>query len=131
MLVIGKPAEFGSDNSPVRGQCQPHTKGWRLRLFHRGQEEVIHTDTYYNCRRIQQECANLPPEAVAARAREIAAGLAADIQDTTLFTGETLDETQKVPGPVKSPGRPAESTEVLPREEMDRLARKRAPGRGE
>ena len=136
MLVIGKPAEFGTDNLPVRGQCQPHTKGWRLRLFHRGQEDLLHTDTYYVCAQIQRSCAGLSTAETQAKARAMAAEFASSLNvqatqkmspgrgdgDSSLLDTVDLQETGGGEGE-KPPG-----TTRIPREEMEREARKRRKG---
>ncbi|MBN2713760.1 MAG: hypothetical protein JXR97_15180 [Planctomycetes bacterium] len=64
ILVIGKPAEFGENSFPVRGQCQPHTRGWNLRYIEGGKEEVLHTDGYYACRQIQKKCQGMGLEEI-------------------------------------------------------------------
>jgi len=123
MLTIGKPAEFGPDNLPVRGQCQPHTRGWRLRLVEHGREELLHTDTLYACAQIQRACAGLTDlEAIRARV----AGLARELSDNV-----NLQETQRIPGGegetvAQKRELPAvDATALIPKAEMEQEARKR------
>jgi hypothetical protein len=82
MFTIGKPAEFGSNNLPVRGQCQPHTKGWRLRYFTHGAETLLHVDTYYACREMQKACIGLTLDAARAKVREMSQSISADLMET-------------------------------------------------
>ncbi len=142
MLTIGKPAEFGSNGYPIRGQCQPHTKGWRLRLVYRGQEEVLHTDSYYACRQVQKECAGHSDDEVRSMVKDIVDQMSADLEETQRMTqastGQDPDATP-VDLPVM-PGKGAEqpmgesdSTRVIGHEEMEEELRKRkqkpgAPG---
>ena len=68
MLLIGKPAEFDDNGYPVRGQCAPHTKGWRLRLRRKGQaDEILAEDSYYVCRQLQLECIGLDESGLRAK----------------------------------------------------------------
>ena len=135
MLVIGKPAEFGPDALPVRGQCQPHTKGWRLRFFHRGTEEFLHQDTFYVCAQIQRSCAGLSPEEARTKARAMATEFAnsLNVQETQKMAAssgasdsanmDTVDLRDD-----ESEARPGSGTTKIPREEMEREARKRRKG---
>ncbi len=131
MLVIGKPAEFSPDNIPVRGQCQPHTKGWRLRLVHRGQEEILHEDSYYACRQVQLACQGLPEDEIRQKAREIAAQITDDLQETQrINTGEAKDEEGLSPppdAPVAGSGRTPDTraTEVIPKNSMEKMPKRR------
>lgn len=132
MLVIGKPAEFSPDNMPVRGQCQPHTKGWRLRLVHRGQEEILHEDNYYACRQVQLACQGLPEDEIRQKVREVAAQIPDDLQETQrINTGEAEDEEGLPPPPPDAPGDSSgrtpdtRATEVIPQDDMEQMIKKR------
>jgi hypothetical protein len=133
MLTISKPAEFSDNNLPLRGQCQPHTHGWRLRLVHGGKAEVLYQDTYYACREIQEKCEELSAdEDIRAKVRELAECRAklAEMQETQRVTvsAETPTDTNLSPTVLDMPspfGSKSEATEVIPREEMERQISKR------
>lgn len=93
MLVVGKPAEFGPNDFPIRGQCQPHTRNWRLRLVSRGKEELLHVNTYYICRELQDSCGNLSREEIQVKINEVVERM-----------GNNMEETQRLPvGEAASP----------------------------
>jgi len=56
MLTIGKRTMFDSSGHAARGQCLPHTPGWRLRWFKEGVETVIREGTLPECRRAMAVC---------------------------------------------------------------------------
>jgi len=127
MYVIGKPAEFGSNNLPLRGQCQPHTKGWRLRHFSRGQETLLYEDNYYTCREIQKACAGLSLEEARAKGESVAKSIAVDMQETQQIGqggrsaqgySPMTDETPVDLPTVKAKRRSHQTTEILTRDEM-------------
>ncbi len=142
MYTIGKPAEFDSGRVPLRGQCQPHTKGWRLRCFSRGQEEVLYEDNYYTCRELQKACAGLPLAEAKQKIAEMADSLSVDLQETQKLNSaveETVppgslpptDETPVDLPTVKPSDEDTDSTQVIPQEEMERHARREEEQRGE
>lgn len=135
MLVIGKPAAFGSNNLPIRGQCQPHTQDWQLRIVHQGEEEVLLTDTYYACRQVQLQCMGMSDDEIRTFAQQYAAQDSAGNEETqclritrneadTVLPGDTVpvprSATPETPTP--SSGRDA-NTEVIPRSELEQQQR--------
>ncbi|MHC4885222.1 MAG: hypothetical protein ACYTGH_09080 [Planctomycetota bacterium] len=137
LLTIGKATEFGTDDLPIRGQCQPYTKGWSLRIVEEGQEEVLFTDTYHACRQMQMACRGKSTlEEMRAIVHDLKEQLAGDLQETAVF--EDQEETQPVMPPdvdedstLTAPDDPSleppqsEDTVHLPKEEMEAILRKR------
>lgn len=118
MLVIGKPALFGSNNLPVRGQCQPHTQGWQLRIVKQGSEELLMTDTYYACRQVQLQCTGLGEEEIRKLVKEYGESVdGAGAEETQKLTPAELQAAS--PGEdatgLSSPQRPGHDTTVISR----------------
>jgi hypothetical protein len=126
ILTIGKPAEFGPDNLPVRGQCQPHTRGWRLRTFQRGREELLHEDTYYMCTQLQRACIGIAKTEIRDRVRKLATELAQNlnVQETQRMRPASPEGETVVSLGDDAEG-DASSTAFISRSEMEQEARKR------
>ena len=130
LLAIGKPVQFDSQNLPLRGQTQPQSPDWRLRMIEHGTEEVLYTGTYYACRHIQHQCAELTVSSeIREKVKEIVANLGDEPEDTVVLNpyGEDVspnfdaEETRiEMPNP---PGE--EGTVAIPRAQMEDMARKR------
>jgi hypothetical protein len=89
LLVISKHPEFSSTGEVVLGQCEPYTPGWRLRLYREGEEYVLINGTYYDLRKIQQDCTGKSFDDIqqyAAKARDL---LANNRHKVVLGTDET------------------------------------------
>ncbi len=136
MFIIGKPAEFASNNRPIRGQCQPHTKGWQLCYFSRGRSEVLYEDNYYTCREIQKACKGLSLEEAREKVKDVGSKIAIDMQETQRLNAsgrgggeptrvKTLSDETPLDLPViKEPRASSDATEVIPRDEMEEEARR-------
>lgn len=127
LLVIGKPAEFDEHNLPVRGQCQPYAKGWQLRIFEKGKQEVLYEETYYVCRQIQLECAGKPADEIKAVVKDMHVRLTEDLQETAAIEQQetrkqaSLDDQGSTV--VQNPNE--EDTVRYSKDEMDGVLRRR------
>lgn len=143
MLVIGKKIELGTDDLPLRGQCEPHTKGWRLRWFSRGKEKILCENTYYFCKELLAKCAGLPEDQVCTRieslVREMSEGLEETQRLPTLGADAEATVKMKTLPRKREPAEASETriiprvgldqghTEVMPKEEMDEHLRNSSP----
>lgn len=138
MYIIDKPAEFGVNGMPARGQCQPHVKGWRLCWFSRGETALLHVDNYYACRELQRACAGLSLEQARKKVAELASAFANDMQETQKIRAGGDDDASFGPAPVSDETpvdlpalsddeetRVGDGTEIIPAEEMLQHAQKR------
>ena len=97
LLVISKHPEFSSTGEVVLGQCEPYTPGWRLRLYREGEEYVLVNGTYYDLRKIQQECQGKSFDEIqqhAAKARDM---LASSRQKVVLGTDADAESEARSP----------------------------------
>lgn len=132
MLTIGKPAEFGTDGFPLRGQCQPYTKGWMLKVHEEGTVTVLYTDTYHACRQMQLACSGKTISEMKEIIQSRINLHTHDLQETAVFANE--EETQALPATLHTSGEespPAAKrnngidTVRLPKDEMAAILRKR------
>jgi len=70
MLTIGKRTMFDPSGHAIRGQCLPHTPGWRLRWFEKGVETLLREGTLPECRRVMTACRDAGNAAEALAAAE-------------------------------------------------------------
>jgi hypothetical protein len=110
LFSISKRPQFDENNWPVRGQCQPHTEGWILRFWDKGEEEVLYEGTYYACRNMQVACQGMTDK------DEIR-------QNIKTMTEHSLDDTQETVV-ISDPGT-TESARIL-REVVDSFEDRRS-----
>jgi hypothetical protein len=127
MLVIGKVCQYDEENLPVRGQCEPYTDGWRLRIFRKGTEEVLVEDIFAVCRQVQERLAGTPEAEIRTRIPEILAEVRERLKAATDVMPAVGDApTDKYPA-LRGESDPDAGTDILPIEEMDPAARGGVP----
>lgn len=64
LLIISKHPVYTESGEVALGQCEPYTPGWRMRLYRDGEEIVLLEGSYYDLRKVQQECADKPVDQI-------------------------------------------------------------------
>ena len=119
LLTIGKPGQFQDSGLPVRGQCQPYSHDWQLKLFDKGITTILFEGTYYVCRQLQIECKN---DNDINKIKESIDRITKEFLDDTQ---ETAVITDSIPASATDDLTKAETgTIAIDKNEMERIAKK-------